>query len=351
MNKARLFSALAALLFVSSTQVALASLQGTPDFSNNRIVPLMTSPDDLNSNGSGFLYSSRIVLTSGHTAFNFNSAGERQEFRPALAVGKPNTDIKTIGQGVRVIKRISAPGYVGTNNPDLNDFAILILEKDLIAAEPVQLLTPEIHRELVEKRAEVKIHGYGNTEDLCAPGEALPCKTDKFKASDVPRTITATLRPVGDFPDLVGYQVPQRLSEQLLFFTPGKTSMCGGDSGGSLTTTYNGKILYLANIGTGERIYACGQSRSFDGQGGINYSQPIYKYLDLIREAEAFVAEQLAKEKAAATPTATPTPIATSTPAATKSAKTKSSITCVKGKVTKTFKGPNAKCPKGFTRR
>jgi len=304
-------------------QPAPASLQGIPDFSNNRIVPLMTSPNDLNSRGSGFLYSSRIVLTSGHTAFNFNSAGERQEFRPALAVGKPNTDIKTIGQGVRVIKRISAPGYVGTNNPDLNDFAILILEKDLIAAEPVQLLTTEIQRELVEKRAEVKIHGYGNTEDLCAPGEAPPCRIDKFKASNVPRTITATLRPVGDFPDLVGYQVPQRLSEQLLFFTPGKTSMCGGDSGGSLTTTYNGKILYLANIGTGDGIYACGQG-SFDGRGGINYSQPIYKYLDLIREAEAFVAEQ---------------------------AKTKSSITCLKGKVTKTFKGPNAKCPKGFSKR
>jgi len=304
-------------------QPAPASLQGIPDFSNNRIVPLMTSPNDLNSRGSGFLYSSRIVLTSGHTAFNFNSAGERQEFRPALAVGKPNTDIKTIGQGVRVIKRISAPGYVGTNNPDLNDFAILILEKDLIAAQPVQLLTTEIQRELVEKRAEVKIHGYGNTEDLCAPGEAPPCRIDKFKASNVPRTITATLRPVGDFPDLVGYQVPQRLSEQLLFFTPGKTSMCGGDSGGSLTTTYNGKILYLANIGTGDGIYACGQG-SFDGRGGINYSQPIYKYLDLIREAEAFVAEQ---------------------------AKTKSSITCLKGKVTKTFKGPNAKCPKGFSKR
>jgi hypothetical protein len=304
-------------------QPAPASLRGIPDFSNNRIVPLMTSPNDLNSRGSGFLYSSRIVLTSGHTAFNFNSAGERQEFRPALAVGKPNTDIKKIGQGVRVIKRISAPGYVGTNNPDLNDFAILILEKDLIAAEPVQLLTTEIQRELVEKRAEVKIHGYGNTEDLCAPGEEPPCRMDKFRASDVPRTITATLRPVGDFPDLVGYQVPQRLSEQLLFFTPGKTSMCGGDSGGSLTTTYNGKILYLANIGTGDGIYACGQG-SFDGRGGINYSQPIYKYLDLIREAEAFVAEQ---------------------------AKTKSSITCLKGKVTKTFKGPNAKCPKGFSKR
>jgi chemotaxis protein histidine kinase CheA len=99
---------------------------------------------------------------------------------------------------------------------------------------------------------------------------------------------------------LIGYQVPQRLSGQLLFYSPGKSSMCGGDSGGSLTTTYNGKLTYLANIGTADRIYACGQSRAFDGKGGINYSQQIYKFLDLIQEAERFVAVQVEAEKAQA---------------------------------------------------
>ena len=177
------------------THVADASYESAPDYSNGRVVPLMSSPNDLNSNGSGFLYSSRIVFTSGHTAFSFNSNGERQEFRPDLAVGKPNVDIKTIDSGVRVIKRISAPKYLGNDSPDLHDFAILILEKDLIPAEPVQLLTPEIEQILLEKRAEVKIHGYGNTVDLCGLGESLPCKTNRPKASDVPRSITATLRP------------------------------------------------------------------------------------------------------------------------------------------------------------
>jgi hypothetical protein len=290
----------------------------------------MTTVNDLNANGSGFLYSSRIVLTSGHTAFGFND-GKRVEFRPSLAVGKPNTNIKTIGQGVKVIKRISAPGYLPNNSPDLHDFSILILEKDLIRVEPAQLLTPEIELELLENRAEVKLHGYGNTVDLCAEGEALPCRTNRFMASDVPRSIVATVRPAADFTELVGYDVPKRLANQLLFFSPGKLSMCGGDSGGSLTTTYNGKLLYLANIGTAERIYACGQSPSFDGRGGINYSQPIYMYADLIKEAEAFVANQIAKEK--------------------KAAPSKVSIKCVKGSTIKTVKGADAKCPAGFTKR
>jgi hypothetical protein len=212
----------------------------------------------------------------------------------------PNTDINTIGQGVRVIKRISAPGYLANSSPDLNDFAILILEKDLVSVDPVQLLTPEIERELRERRAEVKLHGYGNTVDLCGPGESVPCSSNRPRTSEVPRAITATIRPVEDFPALIGYQVPQRLSGQLLFYSPGKSSMCGGDSGGSLTTTYNGKLTYLANIGTADRIYACGQSRAFDGKGGINYSQQIYKFLDLIQEAERFVAVQVEAEKAQA---------------------------------------------------
>ncbi len=329
--------AAAIAIAIGLTQPAIASLPGTVDYTNDRAVPLMTTPNDLNANGSGFLYSPRIVFTSAHTSFEFRD-GQRIEFRPNLAVGKPNTNIKTIGQGIKVIKRISASGYLPDKDPDLNDFAILILEKDLAQIEPAQLLTPEIHKELVEKHADVKLHGYGNIQDMCAPGESLPCSTNRFQTSEVPRAVAANLYQYADFPNLVGYEVPQRLRDQLLFFTPGKSSMCSGDSGGSLTTTYNGKILYLANIGTAERIYACGQSRIFDGRGGINYSQPIYKYLDLIKEAEEFVAQQIAKEKAAAQEKATPAP-------------KKTTITCTKGKLTKKVTAVNPKCPAGYKKK
>jgi hypothetical protein len=53
--------------------------------------------------------------------------------------------------------------------------------------------------------------------------------------------------------------------------------------------------------------------------------------LDLIKEAEAFVAKQIAYEKSAATPS--------------------KGIKCVKGATTKIIKGANAKCPAGFTKR
>ena len=99
----------ASLLATLLTAPAFASYNGKPDNTNKRIVPLLSNPNDLNSNGSGFLYSSRIVLTSGQTAFSFKD-GKRVEFRPFLAVGKPNANVKSNSVGVKVIKRISAPG-------------------------------------------------------------------------------------------------------------------------------------------------------------------------------------------------------------------------------------------------
>jgi hypothetical protein len=109
--------------------------------------------------------------------------------------------------------------------------------------------------------------------------------------------------------------------------------------------------MYLANIGTADRIYACGQSPSFDGKGGINYSQPIYRYLDLIKEAETFVATQIALEKAEAKAAAE---LKTKQEAEAKAAvavKKKTTITCVKGKLTKKVTAVKPLCPKGYKKK
>jgi hypothetical protein len=127
--------------------------------------------------------------------------------------------------------------------------------------------------------------------------------------------------------------------------------MCGGDSGGSLTTTFNGNIMYLANIGTADRIYACGQSPSFDGKGGINYSQPIYRYLDLIKEAEIFVATQIALEEAEAKAVAELKAKEEAEAKAAEAAKKKTTITCVKGKLTKKVTAIKPVCPKGYKKK
>jgi hypothetical protein len=339
-------AAIAALVLSSLLYPAQASLPGNEDFTNERIVPLLQFPNSQESAGSGFLYSSRIVFTSAHTAVTFNAQGEMIDFRSELSVGKPNANLANSGPGVRVIKRFAAAGYVADREGDVNDFAILVLERDLIKADPVQLMTPEIEKELVEKRATVKMHGYGNYIDLCGPNETLPCKTNRLTSSLVPRSAEATLRPANDFAQLMTYPLPARFADQLLFFSPGKTGMCAGDSGGSLTTIYNGKLLYLSNIGTGGWTYGCGMNGGYDGKGGFQYSSQIYKQRDLIRQAEAFVAEQIAAEEVAAKAKAE-----AEAKAKADSAKKKVSITCVKGNLTKKVTAVSPKCPKGYKKK
>jgi hypothetical protein len=117
--------------------------------------------------------------------------------------------------------------------------------------------------------------------------------------------------------------------------------------------------MYMANIGTAERIYACGQSRVFDGKGGINYSQPIYKYLDLIKEAELYVATQIETEKAAAELKAKQEAEAKAAADlkskqdadAQAAAPKKSTITCIKGKLTKKVTAVKPKCPTGYKKK
>jgi len=339
MRSPRLVTVSLVLLGLSFASIpAQASLPGIEDYTNERIVPLLISPTSAKADGSGFLYSSRIVFTSAHTAVTFNSKGELVDFREQLSVGKPNSNVKTSGPGVRVIKRFASPGYTANKEGDTNDFAILVLERDLMKVEPAQLMTPEIEKDLVEKRATVKMHGYGLHVDLCGANENPPCRGKPFDSSLVPRSTEATLRPAGDFAQLIPNPIQPRFANELLFFSPEKTGMCAGDSGGSLTTTYNGKLIYLSNIGTGANTYGCGLGGGYDGKGGFQHSPQIYKQSELIKEAEKFVAEQIAVENAEGK-----TKVET--------AKKKLTITCVKGKTIKKVTAVNPKCPVGYKKK
>jgi hypothetical protein len=231
------------------------------------------------------------------------------------------------------------------------------------------------------------MHGYGNHVDLCGPNENPPCKTGRLVSSAVPRSAEATLRTASDFAQLIPRPIPARFVNELLFFSPEKTGMCAGDSGGSLTTTYNGKLLYLSNIGTGAFTYGCGMGGGYDGKGGFQHSPQIYKQLDLLKQAENFLAEQIAIELAtakskaeteakaaaelkskqeaeakaaaelkakkdaedAAAKAAAELKAKQEAEAAAKlAALKKTTITCIKGKLTKKVTAVKPKCPAGY---
>ena len=311
-----------------------ASYNGTIDYSNDRIVPFSFEPSGTHPQWSGFLYSPRIVFGAAHSIANIDNDGKQVMKRiPDIYVGVPNTKFSPGLKRVKVIKTFISSQY-RFDGATLGDFAIYILESDLANVKPVPLMTKEIEKELTDAKAFVNLHGFGEYQDRCLAGESLPCSQKPNSTTIEPRVLSLQIRPIEDYKALVGYERPQLMGE-LLTWQPGRTSPCGGDSGGSLTTTYRGEMLYLSVSGNGMNGYACGATNRFDGIGGIGYSSQIYKHLDTLALAEEYVKgivaqEELAKAKAAAKPT---------------------TITCVKGKAITKVTKVNPVCPKGYKRK
>jgi hypothetical protein len=333
---------------------ARAGLDAPIDLSNPRIVPLFVKDKggkpsaSLEAAYSGFLYSSRIVFSAAHSEYYFNNDGTIVDRAPGeIYVGLPNSKPTDITGQVRVIKRIISKTY-RMNNATLDDIVIYVLEKDLIQAEPVALLTPEIEKELIASRAEIKMHGYGEYRDRCRPGESLPCSKKDMK-TESPRSLSAILRTLQEAESIVGYKRPQ-LAEHLIIANGRPGFGCGGDSGGSITTIYKGNLMYLGPTPNGMNGYACGATDRDDGFGGINYSTPIYKHAEILKEAEEFVAKQIELEKAAAEKAAAEKAAADKA-AADKAKQQSTTIICKKGKVKKKITAISPQCPKGFKKK
>ena len=321
------------------TYSANAGLNAEIDLSNPRIVPIYgsNSPTPPNSGDqasySGFLYSSRIVFSAAHSEYQFDEQGNKIPFaQKYLFIGLPNSKAGDYKGAVKVELRLIAKNYRG-NGGTLDDFAIYVLEKDLIPAAPVKLLTPEIEAEIRESKTPIKMHGYGEYQDRCEPNETLPCK-QRYKKTLQPRSLTSILYTLADVEAIVGYKRSQLVDH--LIMNNGKTGFgCSGDSGGSITSTYKNEFIYLATTPNGNSVYACGASGGHDGKGGISYASPVYKHLDILKEAEDYVAAALAKEAEAKAALA----------------KKQSTITCVKGKTSKKVTAVSPKCPTGYKKK
>ena len=332
--------AISALIF-SSTPVAQAGLNAPVNLDNPRAVPIFgqQGPSEVNlmAGWSGYLYSPRIVFSAAHSHYRFDNNGDRILIEPKyITVGKPNSSAKNAEGRAKVIRTFVGDYKKSSTGWTLNDFIVLVLDRDLATVSPAKLMTAEIEAELVKARAEVAWHGYGEYRDRCAPGQKNPCPEDRNNPnkspSELPRINKSNLAPKSDFPWLQGQGLIELANETLLTNLSG----CPGDSGGGLTTTYKGEVFYVGQgISTGMNFYACGATNTPPNEKHpreLAVFSPIYKHLDLIKQAEDFVAQQVTGKKSA-----------TSKPA--------SSITCVKGKLTKKVSGPNAKCPKGYKKK
>ena len=335
MRKVALALLMMSALILSSTPISQAGLNAPVNLDNPRAVPIFgqQGPTEVNlmAGWSGYLYSPRIVFSAAHSHYRFEANGDRILNEPKyITVGKPNSSVKSTEGRAKVIKTFVGD-YKKSSMGGQNDFIVLVLDRDLASISAAKLMTAEDEAELVKARAEVVFHGYGEYRDRCDPGQKNPCAEDRNNPnkspSELPRIMRSNLAPKSDFPWLQGQQLTDVAKETLLT----NLSSCPGDSGSGMTTTYKGKVIYVGQaFSSGMNFYACGASNAPANEKHpreLAVFSPIYKHLDLIKQAEDFVAQQVTVKKPA------------------------SSITCIKGKLTKKVFDPNAKCPKGYKKK
>jgi hypothetical protein len=337
MRKRSLAALIAATMLFSTAPISHAALDAPINLDNPRVVPIWGAQSEAQGASnrgwwSGYLYSSRIVLTAAHSTYTFDSNRNRQVNEPPfIMVGKPNSNVKDPTGAVKVIKTFVGDYRISAFGAGINDFIVYVLEKDLVPMPPSKLMTIDIERELVAGKSEVSYHGYGEYRDRCAPGEKAPCKKDwnnpNQSGSELPRVNKINLAATADFTWMTADVKADLQSEAVI----SNHKACSGDSGGPITTMYQGALLYLGQGLNGSNVYACGagnaQSKDNDPRS-YGYFSPVHKHLDLISQAEALVKLQPATQT-----------------------KAKVSITCTKGKLVKKVSGANPKCPAGYKKK
>jgi hypothetical protein len=329
---------------------------------------------------SGFLYSDRIVFTVAHTIEYFgNDLNASYLFAPGVKLGTGQK--KYFAQ-----KILLAPTYrarVGTDSTRVDDFAIIILRESMPVRNSVQVASPADIESFIREKAPVEMVGYG------FQNEAMR-KDSQARSTMSPHKMTSTLISGDDLRKYYAVYPELRWPNQTIleFGIPNNDkvgSVCDNDSGAGFFVQKGDVRYYLGAVGgSQEGISNCnGSFNKFAPNGGMSGINPTHKFLALIKEAEDFVAnekkleaakqeadakaaaelkaKQEADERARAEIELKAKLEAEAKAAAELKAKQdadakaaalkKTTITCVKGKLTKKVTAVKPKCPTGYKKK
>ena len=344
---------------------------------------------------SGFLYSERIVFTVAHFLDTMKSV---EQWEKDGFVYEPGIN-STIGKKKYKVKKVLVPPTyrprIGKDMTRIDDFTILILEEDLPLKNTVKVATNAEIQSFLKNSSKVQMVGYGlqNPQqridprtEYRSPHRMVSYLVDKSQLESFYRLNTWHIPPNQTILDF-GVSLSQTLG-----------SMCDDDSGAGFFVEMDKTRYYLGTVGgLGWALPNCrgDGSQSFGVGGGIAGFTPANKFLDLIKTAENIVAEDKRKEFAIAEEARLAAELKAKQEAEAKAKaeaearaeaelktkqeaeeeakakaeaeakakaeaeakaklealKKKSTITCVKGKLTKKVNAVNPKCPKGFKKK
>ena len=328
---------------------------------------------------NAFLYKPQIVFTSAHGAnewakgeLTVKTSSGRTSKVEKLLIAKGYKD-RSVSQ-----EEIAAGRAVASRS---NDFAILVLAEPLPFTRPVELIKADQLPEVIKNKEAVYSIGYSSYDSTRKkdqrPRQLEAMMIDKESAKQIYDRYYSINHPNwgprGAAYELIDIQVSHSAS---------KGSGCDGDSGSGFFLRRGDTKIYLGPGGAHSAgIPNCGRPGYWGEFGNAFAIEPVYKHLDLIKEAEAIVQEIIernekakaeAEAKAAAEKAASELKAkqeAEATAAAELKAKAeaelkakqetdakaasskKKTITCVKGKTKKKLTAVKPKCPKGYKKK
>lgn len=299
--------------------------RGEPAKNNTRAVPLLFSPTDTWC-GSAWAYSDRIIFTAAHGLFEGNDLETQQKtLRQNVWIGYPGERISFMSNRIKsekifvsnYIGRSLWPWGTGSKITRTNDFAVIVLEKPItLDSKKIELLTPELHKKYIDSGEDIYATGYGAQK-----AEELRERCD----NRLPMTYKSKIIDEDIYPN--GFVYTAKLNFKVL---PDAPNGCDGDSGSGYYKELDDKIIYLGAMGAGSWMnHNCETWQEVRHRETINGSDPVYMFLDLIKQAEDYVAAH---------------------PYIELKQKTKVLFSCIKNnkKEIKQYKKYNKKCPKGY---
>jgi len=289
------FCLLVSLLPMQPSAVALPNSQPVgASGAASRVVPIFNSANSQQAVMTGYLYSSRLVFAIAPLSGS-----------PDFYVGLPKSLASTTGGRVKVAEVFPSqgtPAMIDNYSFAFNRFAVFVLEKDLIAVNPAQLLTEEMDTGKDFPKI-ATAYSYGEYENRTSTGSLKPCEGGPC-SKDVRSLQLRILALKGKPPVSVMPNFPDQFKGQIILensVDPKAGIACYGDGGAPVLTGYRNQELYMGAIADQFYVKACGAypQATYDKDGNmstfgydtdiaINFISPVYKHTDLIDRAKDY---------------------------------------------------------------
>jgi len=248
--------------------------------------------------GSGFLYSERIVLTVGHVIGAENPGAVPYWEREGVIY---NPGIVTIaGQKQYKVKKVlipstyTKPDYM--NNIINDDNAVVILSEDIPMTKKAVFATEEQMQRFVREKSKVELVGYGITH-----GSQRPVTTINNRA---PHKLTSTLLSpeqvlafYRQYPNVDWKKINKPGVYGIVQHRELKQShICDGDSGSMFFVEENNVRYLLGTTGLGLVNNNCPPPETWYGFPSMSWIDPNSKLRDLLKTAEKIVEEDRKRE-------------------------------------------------------